>query len=241
MESVLRAEYIDTETDKRRKAAEESNRKMKTVLKSWIGMNTEEAFDGWREAIRKAKRGKRKDIKAQMIADRLKYESDLALLEYAKRELVLWREEWDHFNDLNYWTNDKTGETTYQQPTVERFLPQGWVISEPPSHVIDHETGLLLGRRDVEELELDSLASTSEYYSTSVDNQFVIANAENVPTRVTFALPENEIDSDRVPSVVEGKIGVDAEAASAAARILKRRRDILLKKRKAQRRQSSNL
>ena len=60
MESVLRAEYIATETDKRRKAAEETNRKMKTVLKSWIGMNTEEAFDGWREAIREAKRGKRK-------------------------------------------------------------------------------------------------------------------------------------------------------------------------------------
>jgi hypothetical protein len=235
---VLRAEYIATETDKRRKAAEETNRKMKTVLKSWIGMNTEEAFYGWREAIREAKRGKRRDVKAQRTADRLKYESDLALVEYAKRQLVLWREEWDEFNDLSYWCNDKTGETTYQEPTVQRFLPSGWVMSEPPSHIIDQETGMLLAGADIEEIELASLASTSEYYSTSVDDQSASA-AENVPTRVTFALPENVIDVDQVSGTVGGKVGADAEAAIAAARILKRRRDILLKKRKAQRRQSN--
>ena len=238
MESVLRAEYIATETDKRRKAAEETNRKMKMVLKSWIGMNTEEAFDGWREAIRDAKRGKRKDIKAQMIADRLKYNSDLALVEYAKRQLLLWRKEWDEFNDCYYWANETTGETTYEEPTVQRFLPSSWVVSEPPSHAGDNETGILFGGADIEESELDSLASTSEYYSTSVDDQS--ASAENVPpTRVTFALPESEVDVDKVPGTVADKVGTDAEAAIAAERILKRRRDILLKKRKAQRRQSN--
>jgi len=82
MEKVLRAEYISTEVDKRRKAAEEINRKMETILRNWLGISTEEAFFGWKEAIQEAKRENRSDIKARMRANRLQYESDLALLEY---------------------------------------------------------------------------------------------------------------------------------------------------------------
>eukprot|EP00563_Minutocellus_polymorphus_P000873 CAMPEP_0181032162 /NCGR_PEP_ID=MMETSP1070-20121207/6600_1 /TAXON_ID=265543 /ORGANISM="Minutocellus polymorphus, Strain NH13" /LENGTH=952 /DNA_ID=CAMNT_0023109551 /DNA_START=396 /DNA_END=3254 /DNA_ORIENTATION=+ len=243
MKSVLRAEYIITEANKRRKAAEETNRKIKTILKSWVGVNTEEAFDVWREAIREAKRGKRRDIKAQLRADRLKYESDLALLEYAKRQLVLWQEEWDEFNDAKYWVNEKTGESTYQEPVVEHFLPSGWVMSEPPPHIIDHTTGEILGREDIEEIEFDSLASTSdccessEYYSTSLDDQ----SAGVVLNRVTFALPENGIDAGQANIGGKVRAGLDAETAIAAARILKRRRDVLLKKRKTQRRQSNRM
>ena len=196
MKDVLRKEYINTEINKRRKAAEETNRKMKTILSSWLGVSTEEAFFGWKEGIQEAKCGRKRDIKAQILsswlgvsteeaffgwkegiqeakcgrkrdikaqmrADRLQYESDLALLEYAKRQMLLWHEHWDEFNDVKFWVNEKTGESTYDEPTVERFLPSGWVMSDPPPHMFDEETGELLDREAIEEME---------FFSTSVMN-----------------------------------------------------------------------
>lgn len=230
MEDVLRKEYINTEIDKRRKAAEETNRKMKTILSSWLGMSTEEAFFGWKEGIQEAKLGRKRDIKAQMRADRLQYESDLALLEYAKRQMVLWREKWDEFNDVKFWVNETTGESTCDAPTVERFLPSGWVMSEPPPHIFDEETGELLDRAAIEDIEsIISDCNESEYYSMSLDEQSTSA-------RVTFAFPENADDGCKNEVLlVQDKAGVDAEAAIAAERILKRKRNILLQKRKGQR------
>ena len=173
MKDVLRKEYINTEIDKRRKAAEETNRKLKTILLSWLGMSTEEAFFGWKEGIQEAKRGRMRDTKAKMRADRLQYESDLALLEYAKRQMALWHEHWDEFNDIKFWVNEKTGESTYDELAVERFLPSGWVMSDPPPHMYDEETGELLDRAAIEEMEFSSASDCyeSEYYSTSLDEQ----------------------------------------------------------------------
>lgn len=246
MEDVLRKEYVNTEIDKRRKAAEETNRKMKAILSSWLGMSTEEAFFGWKEGIQEAKRGRKRDAKAQMRADRLKYESNLALLEYAKRQIGLWQEKWDEFNDVKFWEKEKTGESTYDEPTVDQFLPSGWVMSEPPNHIFDEETGELLDRAAIDEIELESAPDfyESEYNSLSLDDQSTSIAAPTLgrECRVTFAFPEN-VDNgcEGGTLLVEDKVGVDAEATIAAERILKRKRDILLQTRKTQRKSSTSI
>ena len=148
---------------------------------------------------------------------------------------TLWREKWDEFNDVKFWVNETTGESTYDAPTVERFLPSGWVMSEPPPHIFDEETGELLDRAAIEEIEsIISDWNESEFYSMSLDEQSTSVDREN--SRVTFTFPETAEDGCKGDVLLgEDKAGVDAEAAIAAERILKRKRNILLQKRKAQR------
>lgn len=230
VEEKIRKEYISTELDRRRKLAEETNRKMKTIRHNWLGMSVDEAFREWRMAIRRAKRGKRRDMKVKMRTERLKYESELALNEYAKRQLLLWDEYWDEYNDAPYWINKHTEESTYEEPTLERFLPGGWSVPDVPSHMVDRETGNMLSRSEIREAEMDTDESSSDEDDSGYESP---NDAENSVTtsrgsKVSFLLPENHDEEGK--DNANGKVGAEAEAEAAAERILKRRKQILLLK-----------
>jgi len=231
MEEKIRRDYISSEVDRRRMLAEETNRKMKTIRHNWLGMSVDEAFREWRTAIRRAKRGKRRDMKAKMRTERLKYESELALKEYAKRQLLLWDEYWDEYNDAPYWINRHTDESTYEEPRLERFLPEGWSMPDLPSHMVDRETGNMLSRPEVREAEMDTDESSSEEDDSGYESPNDAANsmAASRGSKVSFLLPDDRDEEGK--DNANGKVGAEAEAKAAAERILERRKHILLLKR----------
>ena len=46
---------------------------------------------------------------------------------------------WDEFNDLPYWVLGETQEATYDEPSLETYIPKGWV-ERPPESMWDEDT-----------------------------------------------------------------------------------------------------
>ena len=83
----MRQEFVEKEVKARRDEAIETNNKMKRIMKSWMGLSIEDCFFEWKNMVSRQKKQRGKDKRAKNKVEKIEYESELARLDYARKEV----------------------------------------------------------------------------------------------------------------------------------------------------------
>ena len=87
IEMHLRNQYVEIEMNRRRKLVEEMNKKMKVVMKNWLGLGMEEVFLEWKSLVFDLKSRQKKDSDQKESEEMFEYENKIAELHYAETEV----------------------------------------------------------------------------------------------------------------------------------------------------------
>lgn len=67
----------------------EINKKVRWILKKWLGVTTDEVFGGWRDCVEVSKKHLRKAMREKMREERLRYEDEMATYKLKQLEVSL--------------------------------------------------------------------------------------------------------------------------------------------------------
>lgn len=127
----LQKQYVAIEKKNRRITIGNMHEKMSLVMKSWLGLSMEETFFGWKQVTKERFLRLYKDESEENRNLRLLYESEAARFKYAEAQVREWKEH--HCSDtMTYWTNQKTGNVSWDKPNVQMYLPSGWELPLEP-------------------------------------------------------------------------------------------------------------
>ena len=143
----LRRQYIERESYRARKKVKGEHQKLKKIMSSWTGLGMRDSFREWKKWTKHRVKQRRRDVRAKNRADRFQYEQEMANKDFATWNLDKWVRHWDEFNDLPYWVHGESQEATYDEPSIETYIPKGWEEPEPPACMRDEDTGVLLSPR----------------------------------------------------------------------------------------------
>lgn len=130
----LREEYIKKEVESRRINAIETNKKMMKIMDAWLGCKIEDVFRHWKVETKRLKCEREKADQLRERERRRLQDEEHEKLQMVKKELSLWNQEWDDFNDRYYWEHSQTREITLVEPSIESLLRQSW--NQPGDHTL---------------------------------------------------------------------------------------------------------
>lgn len=125
-EDEARREYIQEEGQKRKEAVLEMNKRLKLIMKSWLGLSMEQVFHEWRNSIEEMKERRSLDREKEYASQMLKYEEQKSILDLAKKEVTFYTKYFDYYNDIDYWVHCISGEIVWKEPKFQDFLPEEW-------------------------------------------------------------------------------------------------------------------
>ena len=167
----LKSQYVDRESYRARKKVKEEHRKLKKIMTSWTGLGMRDTYREWKSWTKHRVKQRRRDIRKKNREDRFGYEQEMANKDFASWHLSKWVRNWDEFNDLPYWVHTESQETTYDEPMLSTYIPEGWVEPEPPACMRDDETGELLSPRSLRRKEADTPSEASEVGSSDESDE----------------------------------------------------------------------
>ncbi|GMI08986.1 hypothetical protein TrVE_jg11434 [Triparma verrucosa] len=158
----LKRQYVERESYRARKKVKMEHIKLRKIMGAWTGLGLRENFDEWKVWTKHRVRQRRRDIRKKNRENRFQYEQEMANKDFAVWNLNKWQRNWDEYNDLPYWVHNVTGESTYDEPDIEAYIPKGWVEPDPPECMKDAATGELLSPRSLRIKEADTPSEASE-------------------------------------------------------------------------------
>ena len=65
----------------------DENKKVRRIMKSWMGLSTDDSFKAWRKCVKVKKKRNRREERAKLREERLRYEDQVAKYELSKVEV----------------------------------------------------------------------------------------------------------------------------------------------------------
>jgi len=152
----LKRQYVDREVYRARKKIKVEHAKLRKIMASWTGLGMKGTFMDWLSWTKHRVKQRRRDVRRDNREARLGYEQEMANKDFASWNLNKWKKNWDDFNDLDYWVHAVTGESTYDEPDIETYIPKGWVQPDPPACIMNEHTGAPLSPRTIRNNEADT-------------------------------------------------------------------------------------
>jgi len=167
-ENVIKQEYINDNVAKNTRQVLEDNRKIRWIMKSWMGLSVDDAFRGWLRCVKKTKQRKRQEDRSKLKQLRLSYEESVAKYEQKKLEHRNWTEIWDEFNDVPVWINSLTGASQYEVPRLQ---------DSPliPKILSDEDTGEFMSDSSSEYSETRERLSSEKHVPHGKEGEFELA------------------------------------------------------------------
>ncbi len=166
----LKRQYVDREKYRARKKVKSEHAKLKKIMTSWTGLGLRDTYREWKVWTKHRVKQRRRDVRKKNREDRLQYEQEMANLDFAKWNLNKWKRMWDDFNDLPYWVHEQSGESTYNEPNLEFYVPKGWIQPDPPACMLDEVSRELLSPRSLRLKEADTPSEGSDAPPESDDD-----------------------------------------------------------------------
>mmetsp|Transcript_38801 Transcript_38801/g.90243 ORF Transcript_38801/g.90243 Transcript_38801/m.90243 type:complete len:230 (-) Transcript_38801:235-924(-) len=163
----VETEFVEREVSTSRKKTMRNNETYRKVMLRWLDLCLYERFDAWKSWTKERLVQKRREVRAANQLARINYEDSLAYIVLANDKLQKWTEHWDDFNDMPFWVHGDTGETVWEEPVLELYLPEGFTHPTLPDCMVNKETCEPLSPKTVLLNELDTSDS-----DTSVDSFF---------------------------------------------------------------------
>jgi len=167
--------YIEREAKKAKKQKEEEHKKMRIIAARWTGMNKSEVFQAWSLFTKRSINQNTRDAANAARIKREKEAAVVAAVKLSRWNVAKWEEAEDVWSDKPFWTHVETGETRWDEPLLEHFLPANFVVPED------------LKDKTYEELNID----TDEVY-TEVEVPYPKAEPGYEPSEAS----ESDNDSD---------------------------------------------
>ncbi|KAL9182757.1 hypothetical protein ACHAXT_004036 [Thalassiosira profunda] len=200
LQEEVRAEYIDGQVSARQQQVLEGNRTVRWIMKSWLGVTTDQVFQCWRNIVEQSKRADRREARRRLREERLRYEDAMAAYNLEQIEFAKWEQRWDDWNDVDCWVHNETGDTLWGKPSppLRPLLPES---------MIDAATSQPLSAEAILRNEADS-STEDEGFDTDSD---VADDTENEAAKSEPQMPA----------------GLDEEVELARQRVLARRIKLL--------------
>ena len=155
IEAEIKDEYIYREVFQKKQEVMDRDTKTRQVMKSWLGVSTEEVFKCWRDFVELSKKNIQKEEGGKLRDEMLSYEDELAAYELKKLEFSTWEQHWDEFNDMPIWVNTKSKESSYEKPNPPAPPPYPkWIRQNEAESSSDDDSSPPLGRGREAEIEL---------------------------------------------------------------------------------------
>jgi len=122
--------YIAREGRKAKKQKEEEHKKMRIIAARWTGMNKNEVFEAWKLFTRRNINQNTRDAANAARIKREKEAAVVAAVKLARWNVAKWDEAEDVWSDKPFWTHQETGETRWDEPVIEHYLPAGFVVPD---------------------------------------------------------------------------------------------------------------
>ena len=84
----IKSEYIQREVSTKKQQVMDANKKVRWIMQNWLGVTTDEVFQGWRDCVDLKKKLQRREHRKELIEERLRNEDEMATYELNKLEVT---------------------------------------------------------------------------------------------------------------------------------------------------------
>ncbi len=105
--------------------------RVRHVQRAWRRLTAAQCLEQWRMLVREQAR--HRDVRAYQVAlqRQQEYEAGIVKLIWAQGKVDEWRQEWDDRQQFAFFLHRQTGEMRLAMPSVEEFMPAGYVTPQP--------------------------------------------------------------------------------------------------------------
>jgi len=100
IEEEIKVEYTSHKVSEKTQQVMDGNKKVRWIMKSWLGVTNDEVFKCWRDCVEVSKKQRRRKQRENSIEERLRYEDEMATYESKKLEASILADVCASFNSL---------------------------------------------------------------------------------------------------------------------------------------------
>lgn len=176
----IKRQYVTHAMQQARKMVQHEFSVIERVRNKMSGASLETTFLAWKRFVWTKQQRTRQDQRRQYKRAVKHYETAMESVRSAELQVAMWHHQRDIYSDRDYWQHQRTGDITYDVPTIYHYLPWNFTIPTLPEEL---PSDVSLNTTDDSDFELttDQLnKDPSAVLSNSLfkqEHQSAIANA----------------------------------------------------------------
>lgn len=131
----IRRQYLSHAMQKARDAARHEFSVIERVRSKMLGASLEMTFIAWKKYVWTKTERERKDKRRVYKQACKHYETSMESVRSAQLQAAMWHYQIDIYSDRPYWQHKRSGDMTFDQPTMYHYLPWNFVLPAMPEEL----------------------------------------------------------------------------------------------------------